>query len=311
MLATLLASSLAFVSRTNAEASAPASKPAADAQVPASAAKPATGTPTDCGPAPGPAAEQAPRLFHRIGFNFASATLDARATHPVEFCVLVDARGQANEVRITRGGTPFDSAVVDAVRWWWFEPARAGGKPVAAWFRASVDIQPPAGAEPIIPDVLALAVEAEARNDARGAIDAWSGVLARVGVHPTLGDEWSVRERILRLAASLPEWPKIPMWADGRARGARNLMQRNIARADNADYAKRLDEALIAAPWYVDAYRWRAAARAACGMRAGALRDAACYRLAVKDSANQALADRAIALLSSGDTLTANSILKH
>ena len=250
-------------------------------------------------------------MFDRLGFNFTSGMLGQKATHPVELCVLVDARGQVTEVRVARGGTPFDSAAVDAVRWWWFEPARTSGKPVSAWTRVDVGIQSPADAEPINPDVMAYALDAEARNDVRGAIDAWSGVLGRVGVHPTLADEWSVRERILRLSARLPEWPKVPMPANGSARGAHNLMQRNVARADNADYAKRLDEALMAAPWFVDAYRWRAAARAACGMRAGALRDAACYRLAVKDSASQALADRAIALIAAGDTLTANSILKH
>ena len=264
-----------------------------------------------CGPEGSLAPEQAARVFDRTGFNFPAATLGERAAHPVELCVLVDSRGQVSDVRVARGGTPFDTAAVDAVRWWWFQPARSGGKPVAAWTRVSVAIEPPEDAEPIVPDVIALARDAEARGDLRGAIDAWGGVLARVGVHPTLGDEWSVRERILRLAAKLPEPPKVPLSADGRARGARNLMQRNVARGENEDYAKRLDEALAVAPWFADAYRWRAAARAACGQRAGALRDAACYRIAAPDSATRALADRAIALIAAGDTLTANSILKH
>ena len=162
-----------------------------------------------------------------------------------------------------------------------------------------------------LPTALALALDAESRGDLRGAIDAWGGVLARVGVHPSLGDEWSVRERILRLAARLPEPLAVPSAAVGPARGARNLMQRNVARANNVDYAVRLDESLAIAPWYADAYRWRAAARAAAGMRAGALRDATCYRIAAPDSASRALADRAIALIAAGDTLTANSILKH
>ncbi len=276
------------------------------AVAPASAAAPA-----DCGSLPGTAPERAPKLFDRGGFNFSSVLLAEKAAHPVDLCVLVDARGQVSDVRVSASSTPFDSAAADAVRWWWFTPARAAGKPVASWLRLSVDIQPPADTEAIVPDVLALAHDAESRGDVRGAIDAWGGVLARVGVHPSLGDEYSVRERILRLAARLPERPKVPTSAEGRARGARNMMQRNVARGENEDYAKRLDEALIVAPWYTEAYRWRAAARAACGMRAGALRDAACYRIAAPDSASRALADRAIALIAAGDTLTANSILKH
>jgi TonB family protein len=250
-------------------------------------------------------------VWDRGGFNFSSAMLSQKPARAVELCVRVDANGQVSEVRASRGDTPFDSAAVDAVRWWWFVPANNAGKPVPAWTHLSVDIQPPADTEPLVPDVIALALDAESRGDLRGAIDLWGGVLARVGVHPSLGDEWSVRERILRLAAKLPEPPAVPSSADGAARGARNLMQRNVARANNADYAARLDESLSIAPWFSDAYRWRAAARAAAGMRAGALRDAACYRIAAKDSATRALADRAIALIAAGDTLTANSILKH
>jgi len=252
-----------------------------------------------------------PELRYRTGFNFSTAMLSQKSAHTVEMQVLVDSCGQVREVRVRHGGTPFDSAAVDAVRWWWFMPVRAAGKGLATWTRLSVDIQSPADTEPLVPDVMALALDAESRGDLRGAIEAWSGVLARVGVHPSLGDEWSVRERILRLAARLPEPLPVPQAADGRARGARNLMQRSVARADNCDYAKRLDESLMIAPWYTNAYRWRAAARAACGQRAGALRDAACYRIAAPDSVSRALADRAIALIAAGDTLTANSILKH
>jgi len=46
-------------------------------------------------------------------------------------------------------------------------------------------------------------------------------------------------------------------------------------------------------------------------MRDGAVRDAMCYRLGAPDSASRALADRALAALATGDTLAANSLLKH
>jgi hypothetical protein len=264
-----------------------------------------------CGPADAPAPDQPAVVRDRIGFNFPAAALDGTPPRALELCAQVDERGFVREVRVRRGGTPFDSAAVDAVRWWLFEPARRAGRPTPSWVTLSVTPEPPTDALPLVPDVLALAQDAEAAGDLRGAIDAWTGVLARVGQHPTLSDEWSVRERVLRLAARLPKPPQIPLATEGRARGARNLMQRNIARGDNADYAGRLDEVLLVAPWYVDAYRWRAAARAASGMRDGAERDALCYRLAAPDSASRALADRALAALAAGDTLAANSLLKN
>jgi hypothetical protein len=158
----------------------------------------------------GPAPKQGPRLWDRGGFNFSSAMLGQKPARAVELCVRVDANGQVSEVRASRGDTPFDSAAVDAVRWWWFVPASTAGKPVPSWTRLSVDIQPPADTEPLVPDVVALALDAESRGDLRGAIELWGGVLARVGVHPSLGDEWSVRERILRLAARCPSRCRCP-----------------------------------------------------------------------------------------------------
>jgi len=40
------------------------------------------------------------------------------------------------------------------------------------------------------------------------------------------------------------------------------------------------------------------------------VRDVLCYRLAVRDSLDRALADRALAALATGDTLAALTILK-
>lgn len=261
-----------------------------------------------CDSLPGPPPERAPAFQDRIGLNF---TTDELAHEPaqVELCVLVDRLGIARELRIARGGTPFDSAAVDAVRWSLFAPAQRSASVVPAWTRIVVDARPPADTDPIVPDVLALAADAEARGDARGALDAWTGALARVGSHPALSNEWVMREHILRLAAAAPR--PVPHSIGGQARGARNLMQRNIARGSNADYAHSLDGVLRAAPWYVDAYRWRAAARAASGQRAGAMRDVLCYRLGAADSASRALADRALEMLAVGDTLAANSLLKN
>lgn len=257
-----------------------------------------------------PFTEPQPRVRDTVGLNFTTPLLAADPA-TIELHVLVDRNGIAREVRIPRGGTPFDSAAVDAVRWWLFDPVVMNSTPASGWTRVTVEARPPADADPIVPDVLALAAEAEARGDTRGALDAWTGALARAGAHPSLRNEWVMREHVLRLATASPTPPAVPITLTGQARGARNLMQRNIARGSNADYAATLDKVLRAAPWYTDAYRWRAAARAASGQRTGAMRDVLCYRLGARDSAERTLADRALAMLAAGDTLAANSLLKN
>ncbi len=273
-------------------------------------ASPGAAPPTGCPPPAGPAAERAPRPVARNGMNLASEHLpDTAASLPV--CVLVDELGLVREARALGGGGTLDSAAAASARWWLFEPALRGNGPVAGSLVVQVPLPDAGDVEPLSPDVHALALAAEARGDVRGAIDAWTGVLVRVGSHPSLGDEWSVRARILELAARLSPRPAVPLGVDGRGRGARNLMQRNIARAANEDYARTLDQVLLAAPWFVDAYRWRAAACAASGRRHDAIRDALCYRGAAPDPAARALADRALRALAAGDTLSANSLLKN
>ena len=169
----------------------------------------------------------------------------------------------------------------------------------------------PRDSDPLVPDVVALASDAEARGDLRGALDFWTGALARVGTHPSLQNEWTLREHVVRLAARLPKPPEVPLSTVGRARSMHNLMLRNMGRADNADYAKALDEVLLVAPWYADAYRWRASARAASGQRDNAVRDVLCYRLAVHDSLGRALAERALVALAKADTIAALTMLKY
>jgi hypothetical protein len=264
-----------------------------------------------CDPLPGGAPDAAPRARDIVALNFTNDMLDAADSATVELCVLVDSLGVPREVRTIREGTPYDSAAVDAVRWWLFEPARRSGRPVPARIMERVVVEPPRDSDPLVPDVLGLAREAEARGDTRDAIDAWTGALARVGTHPGLGNEWAIRERIARLAASLPAPPLVPTDAGASARGAHNRILRDISRATNADMVVILDDVLRQAPWYADAYRWRASARAACGQRAGAWRDVLCFRLTARDSMQRAVADRSLAALARGDTLAALTLLKY
>ena len=262
-----------------------------------------------CEPLAGPAPDTPPRPRDRVGLNFSAEMLVSADTAAVQVCVLVDSLGLVRQARVERGGTPYDSAAVDAVRWWQFEPARRDGRPVAARMSVAVTVHPPVDADPLSPDVLGMARAAEAGGQPRDAFDAWMGSLARAGVHPTLGNEWVIRERIIRIAAGTGAG--IPGDAATVTRGARNRMLRDMSRATNADLAKLLDEVLMQAPWYADAYRWRACARAASGQRAGALRDLLCYEIASRDSAGLALADQALAALAAGDTLAAMTLLKR
>ena len=264
-----------------------------------------------CEPLAGPTPDVPPRPRDRVGLNFSADMLTSSDSASVQVCALVDSLGIVRQARVERGGTPYDSAAVDAVHWWQFEPARRNGRPVAARVSVAVPVHPPVDADPLTPDVFGMALKAEAAGDPLDALDAWTGTLARAGVHPTLGNEWVIRERILRLAAGLGAAPAVPSAAVSSARGAHNLMLRDMSRATNADLAKALDAVLLEAPWYADAYRWRASARAASGQRAGAIRDVLCYEIAIRDSARLAMADRALVALATGDTLAALTMLKH
>ena len=264
-----------------------------------------------CEPLPGPKPDSPPRPRDTIGLNFTAEMLAAPDSAKVSVCALVDSLGIVRQARVEIGGTPYDSAAVDAVHWWQFAPARVHGRAVQARVSVDVFVRPPLDSDPLVPDVQALAIAAEAEGRTRDALDAWTGTLARAGLHPALGNEWVIRERILRLAASMGTSPPLSIDVRGRASGAHNRMLRDISRATNADLARTLDGVLLEAPWYAIAYRWRASARAASGLRAGAIRDVLCYQIAATDSADRAVADRALVALAIGDTLTALTLLRH
>lgn len=271
---------------------------------------PRAAAPATCDPLPGEAPDTPPVLRSAVGLNYSNDLLASPADAVVRVCVLVDSTGVVREASVLGPRAPFDDAALDAARWSVFEPARRRGRAVPARVTLEVSARTPRDADPLVPDVLALARQAEAQGDLRGALDAWTGTLARVGVHPALQDEWTLRAHALSVAARFPAPPTVPAPTEARARGTHNLMLRNISRADNADYARALDDVLREAPWYADAYRWRAAARAASGQRDGAVRDVLCYRLAA-DSAGRALAERALVALSRADTLAALTLLRH
>lgn len=250
----------------------------------------------------------APVLRSRIGVNLTSDALDSPGTTKLKLQLQLNPNGLVDDVTVLVGDTPYDSAAVDAARWWVFEPALDTKGPIRVTMPFEITV--PDNADPMSPDVLAYARQAEADGDLQGALDAWTGVCARVGTHPLLADDYTPRMHAIRVAARLPKPPAVPMMTVSQARGTHNLMMRNIARAANADYAKAYDEVLRVAPWYADAYKWRASARAASGQRDGAMRDVRLFALASPDSASQALAARAMRALAAGDTIAALTMLK-
>src|SRR5262249_3742377 len=142
------------------------------------------------------------------------------------------------------------AAALESARWWLFSRPRRDGRPATARVLVHVPVHVPANGDPLAPGVVAMAGASEARGGGRRGIDAWSGALARVGEHPALANEWAIRARVIALAARLPRPPEVPMMTEAAARSTHNLMDRNIARALNADYAAKLDGVLKDAPWY-------------------------------------------------------------
>src|SRR5262249_30658709 len=88
--------------------------------------------PAACAPLDGPSPDTPPRPRDTIGLDFTTEMLTRPDTATVSVCALVDSLGIVRQARIERGGTPYDSAAVDAVHWWQFEPARLKGRAVAA-----------------------------------------------------------------------------------------------------------------------------------------------------------------------------------
>ena len=255
-------------------------------------------------------------LRSTVGIDVDNTALAQPLDAYVHACLLVDSTGVVREASaVARSDSTLPArltaAALESARWWLFSRPLRGGHPATARVLVNVPVHVPVDADPLSPDVVAMAAESEARGDLRGAIDAWTGALARVGQHPALRNEWAIRARVIGLAARMPKPPEVPMMTEITARSMHNLMERNMARASNADYADKLDGVLRDAPWYADAYRWRASARAASGQRDGAIRDVLCYRLAVHDSAGRALATRALMALAADDTLAALTMLKN
>jgi hypothetical protein len=254
-----------------------------------------------------PSPAQAPPLgvLSRVPADVSQAALDARLDDSLTVRAHVTPVGLVDSVRAVSGDPRLRADAEAAVRWWIFQPPGP-----AEWTTVRVEIDGRAETEALVPDVIAMARSAERDGDVRSAIDAWCGALARVGGHPQTRNEWAMRDRIVRLALRMPSPPPVPGFTAAEGQRARGRQQRTVARADHEDLVAALDALLLAAPWWSDAYQWRAASQLGCGQIADGLRSLVLFRTASRDSAARALADRALAGLARGDTLGVSQMLK-
>ncbi len=237
--------------------------------------------------------------------NVAWRLLAAKVAGPVDLRVRVDRDGIVDSVQVLRGDSRLAGAAIDAARWCLYAPTS-----IAEWTELRIAFPALGDAEALSPDPVTMALAAEASGDLQGAIDAWTGALARVGRHPSLQDDHAIRARILTLAHRMSPPPAIPNLAAGPARGAMNRLQRSMASGVSRELLTVFDQSLSIAPWFADAYRWRGAALAGCGRLEDARRAVMLYRLASADSSGRALANRALSALAKADSIGASQMLK-
>jgi len=243
-------------------------------------------------------------VLSRVPADVPRAALAAHLKGDVVVEALVAPTGVVDSVR-AQGDPRLRGAAEAAVRWWIFSPAATSD-----WVRVNVAIDGTVGDEPLNPDVLAMARDAEKTGDLRGAIDAWTGALHRAGRHPSIRNEWAIRGHVIQLAARMKTPPPPPHAAQVHAEGARIKQDRTLARSLHADLVTIFDASLLDAPWWSEAYQWRAASEAGCGRITDAMRSLLAFRLGTSDSTNQALADSALAGLAASDTLGVSELLK-
>ncbi|MEO5988637.1 MAG: hypothetical protein ABIU54_13705 [Candidatus Eisenbacteria bacterium] len=252
-----------------------------------------------------PATQTAPVLTSGVRPNVAWQWLESKVTGSVVMRVRIDTTGIVDSVVVREGDPRLRSAATDAARWHLYSAPSA-----ATWVELSLAAPTAGEAEALSPDPVAIALEAERAGDLQGAIEGWTGAIARVGRHPSLQDDHAIRAHILALAQRMPHPPAVPDVAAVPVRGAKNLLERSMASAVSLDALVLLDESLAIAPWYGEAYRWRAAALAGCGRIDDARRAVMLYRMAADDSASRAMSRRALTALAHADSIGAAQILK-
>lgn len=237
--------------------------------------------------------------------NLPDALLGQAVSARIEVRARVAPSGLVEDAHAVSGDARLRAAAEAAVRWWVFTPA-----PRASREDVTVTIETKADAPTLHPDVLAMGRAAEEGGDLASAIAAWTGALARVGQSPVVADPWALREHVIELARRMPSPPPPPAVVVVQTRGVRGDQERAVARGTHEDLLPRFDEAISAAPWWPDAWLWRAGSLAGCGRVPEALRSLKAYRLAATDTAGIAFAGRMIDRLAAADTIGVCAAIK-
>ena len=243
-------------------------------------------------------------VISRVPADAPQAALDAKLAGEVRVRVRVQRDGLPDSAVAVSGDPRLRGSAAAAARWWIFAPP-----PRVTWTTVTVPVDGREPAEPLVPDVLAIARANERAGDWQGAIDAWVGALARVGRTPLLRNEWAIREHTVRLAQRMKGMPRISGEMAGTATAARGQQGHLVTGEDHERLAHEIDEALDVAPWWADAYEWRAASLANCGRGNDAMRSLELFRIGSRDSADRALAERGLAGLAAGDTVATAALL--
>ncbi|MFN8589144.1 MAG: energy transducer TonB [Candidatus Eisenbacteria bacterium] len=233
------------------------------------------------------------------------AALDAGLSGRVTLQVRVSRDGLVDSVRVTSGDPRLREAAIAAARWTVYAP-----QPAPAWTALAYTLNGAVEAEPLNPDVLTMAREAEAAKDWNNALAAWTGALARLGTHPALANVWSLREHSVRVAAHAGAAAHPGGETTSLAQTARGEQERAVASGKHADLVAIWDRVLKEAPWWGDIYLWRAGSLAACGRSAEARRSLRFYQLCPNDSSGRWLAGTALRMLAAGDSLGACELIK-
>ena len=251
-------------------------------------------------------AAASPVLISRVPADVPQAALEARLHGVVSVRARVSRLGLVDSVRVVTGDRRLRESALASARWWLFAPV---AKPVWTTLRIDIDGRPPV--DPLTPDVLAMAHEAERRGAWMEAIEAWMGALHRIGKHPSMLNEWAIRDHVIRLTRRLTSQPRVPGALLTRCQEARGGQFRTLARSEHQAFVTIFDDALLSAPWWADGYQWRAASLLNCGRGQDGMRTLMLFRTAAGDRTARSLADRAIAGLATGDTLGTAQLLKR
>jgi hypothetical protein len=252
------------------------------------------------------AAPPAPRaVLLTVPADVPDAMLGEAFTAKIGVRALVAPSGLVDSTAAVDGDERLRASAETAVRWWVFAPARTAG-----WTTVSVSIEGHDDDEPLRPDVLALASQAETAGDDATALAALTGALARHGMSPTVNNDWGVRERALVINKRRPALYPPGDELVGIAQVARGEQLRTVTRVGHAALVAQFDKVVTGAPWWDEPYLWRAGSLAGTGNTAEALRSLRAFRLGTRDSAASVFAARLIDRLAAADTLGVSAAIK-